>query len=85
MPDLLVGMALVAAHGFDALFGYVGLFALARGIMTFAGGGFADPAALEYKLFYGGGDWLIAYALLPSEAAWFFVVRGIASAVGLVL
>lgn len=85
VPDLLAGMALLGAHGLEALFGYVGLFALARGIMTFAGGGLADPGSFEYKLFYGGGDFLIAGALLPGEAAYFFLVRGIASAVGLVL
>ncbi len=86
VPDIFAGFALFAAAGFgDGLGAYIGLFALGRGLMTIAGGGFADPSANSYKLFYGGGDFLIAAALLPSEFAWFFFLRGIASVAGLVM
>lgn len=85
VPDVLAGAAIAGSHGFDSLVGYVGLFALARGLMTVSGGGLADPSSNSYKFFYGGGDLLVAGALLPSEFAWFFALRGIASAVGLVL
>ena len=85
-PDLLAGLALVAVGGIaEGFAGWVGLFAIARGGMTIAGGGMSDPSDLAYKLFYGGGDWLVGAALLPSEFAYFFLARGVASAVGLVL
>jgi hypothetical protein len=85
-PDLIAGLALVAVGGIaEGFTGWVGLFAIARGIMTIGGGGMSDPSDINYKLFYGGGDFLIGAAMLPSEFAYFFFVRGVASAVGLAL
>ncbi len=84
IPDVLAGAFLMFSGASGWIASAAALFAITRGIVTISGGGLVDPGAIEYKLLYGGGDFLVGLAL-PSPFSLFYFARGVASAVGLVL